>query len=736
VLPNTLDVFGADEFRQLIADREALGQSGISTAGLGNANTDWQDEIYQNSYEANTNVSVRGALFKGALPTRLSIGYTDVSGLRRTSEFKRTTTALTLTPKFFDDHLKVRLNANLNFEDNRFADNVEGGAIGFDPTQPVYDSSSQFNGYFQYTNPDGTRNNQAPSNPVAALLEKNNSSNVRRYFGNLELDYKMHFLPELRAIINMGYDNGYGSGTSIIDAGSRNGVENIINDVTSYPGSIFDYNSEKTNQTFDGFFVYKKEYDKWWFDATAGYSYQKFQSQRYSSGEQLNYVPPGTEDPSPARTTIDPDVVLIGYFGRANFSYENKYLLTVSYRRDGSSRFSEDNRWGNFPSAAFAWNIGDEDFLKGSNTLSNLKLRLSWGITGQQDIAAAYAYLPVYGVSEVTSQVIINGQPVNTGIPQFRNEAIKWEETTAYNVGVDYGFFDNKLNGSLDVFYKVSEDLLSFAPIADGGNFGNAGFQNIGSLTSQGIEFAINADIIEKNDFNWNINYNITYIDLEIDELALDQDILVGGISGGTGGTAQIQSEGFAPYSFYVYKQLYDTAGAPIEGAYADLNGDGLITPDDRYIYKNRTADITTGFRSNMSYKNWDFSFNLRVSLGNNVYNNVNSSNAQYNNLLPASVLGNIPSSVLDTNFNNTPDVILSDIYIEDASFLKMDNITLGYTFNNVVSDGSRIRLYIGVQNAFVLTDYSGLDPEVFSGIDNTIYPRARTYMVGANFNF
>lgn len=735
-LPNQIDVFNGDEYRQLIADREALGQPGISTAGLGDASTNWQDEIYQDSYESNINVSVRGALFDGALPARLSVGYTDVSGLRLTSEFKRTTTALTLTPKLFDDHLKIRLNANLNFENNRFADNVEGTAIGFDPTQPVYDPSSGFNGFFQYTNANGTRNNQAPSNPVSQLLEKNNSSNVRRYFGNLEFDYKMHFLPELRAVVNMGYDNGYGRGTSVVDAGSRNGVENVIDGVTSYPGSRFDYDSERINQTFDGFLVYKKEFDNWWFDVTGGYSYQKFESQGYTSGEQLNYVPPGTEDPSPEETTIDPDVVLIGYFGRANLSFNNKYLLTLSYRRDGSSRFSEDNRWGNFPSAAFAWNISEEDFLQGSNTLSNLKLRLSWGITGQQDIPAAYAYLPVYSLSQVTSQVIINGVPVNTGIPNFRNEDIKWEETTAYNIGFDYGLFGNKINGSIDAFYKISEDLLSFAPVADGANFGNAGYQNIGSLTAKGLEFAINADVIEKNDFRWNLNYNVTYIDLEIDELALDQDVLVGGIAGGTGGTVQIQSEGFAPYSFYVYKQLYDAAGAPIEGAYADLNGDGVITPDDRYIYKNREADVTMGFMSNMNYKNWDFAFNLRVSLGNQVYNNVNSSNAQYNNLLPASVLQNIPSSVLNTNFNNTPDVILSDIFIEDASFLRMDNITLGYSFNNVVSDASRIRLYGGVQNAFVLTDYSGLDPEVFSGIDNTIYPRARTFIIGANVNF
>ena len=378
----------------------------------------------------------------------------------------------------------------------------------------------------------------------------------------------------------------------------------------------------------------------------------------------------------------------------------------------------------------------EEDFLKDSNTFSDLKLRLSWGITGQQDIGAAYSYLANYTISDVTSQIIIGGVPVNTGIAQFRNENIKWEETTTYNIGLDYGFFNNRLYGSIDAYYKKSEDLLTFASVADGANFGNAGDQNIGSLVSKGFELAINADIIQKDEFNWNVNYNFSYNDLEIDELALGQDILTGGIAGGTGNTIQIHREGFAPYSFYVYKQLYDSNNNPIEGAYADLNGDNLITPEDRYIHRNRGADFTTGLLSNMTYKNFDFTFTLRASFGNQLYNNVNSSNAQYNNLAAASVLGNIPSSVLDTNFSNTPDVILSDIYVEDASFLKMDNITLGYTFGNVINESGSLRVSGGVQNVFTITDYSGLDPEIFSGIDNTIYPRSRMFLIGANLKF
>lgn len=727
----SIDVLSADEFRDVIQT-----QLPSRVGELGTANTNWQDEIYRVAASSDINLSVRGSLFENKLPARFSIGRTNQEGIRLTSKFERTTTSLTLTPRLFDDHLKVRLNANATFENNRFASGVDGTANAFNPTQPVYDINSPFNGYFQYYNTNGTRNNQAMSNPVASLFERRDISDVNRYFGNLELDYTMHFLPELRAVINVGYDKAEGEGSINVDENARNSVENIINGVYSYPGSKSNYTSERTNKLLDGYLVYKKEFDNSWFDVTAGYSYQKFESQSYTTNEQLNYVAPGEIDPSQPEVTIDPNIVLIGFFGRANFSYLDKYLLTLSYRRDGTSRFSKDNRWGNFPAAAFAWNMSDEDFLKESKTISNLKLRLSWGITGQQDIGAAYSYLANYKISQVTSQIIIGGVPVNTGIAQFRNENIKWEETTTYNVGLDYGLFNGRVNGAIDAYYKKSEDLLTFAAVADGANFGNAGDQNIGSLISKGFEFSVNSDIIQKQGFNWNVNYNFSYNNLEIDQLALNQDILVGGIGGGTGNTIQIHREGFAPYSFYVYKQLYDLNNNPIEGAYADLNGDGIITPDDRYIHRKRSADVTMGFLSSINYKNFDFTFSLRASLGNQLYNNVNSSNAQFTNLEAGSVLGNIPSSTLITGFNNTPDVILSDIYLEDASFLKMDNITLGYTFDNIVNDTSSIRIYTGVQNVFTITDYSGLDPEVFNGIDGTIYPRARTYMLGANVKF
>jgi len=414
----------------------------------------------------------------------------------------------------------------------------------------------------------------------------------------------------------------------------------------------------------------------------------------------------------------------------------DKYLLTLSYRRDGTSRFNSDNRWGNFPAAALAWKINEEDFLKDSDVVSELKLRLGWGITGQQDIPASYAFLGRHVTGDSFSQYIFGNSAVVVGIPQSKFEDIKWEETTTYNIGLDYGFLNDKIKGSVEVYLKESNDLLANVAVADGSNFSNAGWQNIGKFTSKGVEFAIGSDIVRTDDLNVNVSYNLNINQTKIDELAYGQDIEVGGIGGGTGSRIQVHREGFAPYSYFVYKQLYDTAGAPIEGAYADINQDGIINSSDRYIYKKPNADITMGFQTGVNYKDFDLVFNLRASIGNYMYNNVNSSRAQYNLLQDVTALGNLPVTVLESNFVETANVLISDYYLENASFLKMDNLNFGYTFNKFNNDISSIRVWTGVQNVFTITNYSGLDPEVFGGIDNTIYPRPRTFLMGANIKF
>ncbi|WP_108868481.1 SusC/RagA family TonB-linked outer membrane protein [Aquimarina aquimarini] len=717
----TVDVFSADEYRAFIAQNLPA-----RVAELGTASTDWQDEIYRTAFSTDHNLSVSGSLMD-ALPTRISIGRADQEGLRKTSKFERTTTSLSLNPKLFDNHLKIDVNANLNFEKNRFAPGVEGAAITFDPTQPVFDANSPYDGFFEYRDATtGFASGNVQRNPLAELLQTREIANVRRYFGNIKLDYQLHFFPDLRAIVNLGLDDSETDRFKEVSTQSALGFNATQGE---FLGSKTDTDLLIKNRLLDAYLTYTKTLNRLDIEATGGYSYQKFDFDRFETGNQRD---PG----SASERTIDPDQVLLAYFARTNLKYNDKYFLSASIRRDGTSRFGENNRWGYFPSASFGWQISEENFLKNSTVLSNLKLRLGYGITGQQDISQAYAYLERYRRSSPLTQYILDGNVINIVQPQFRNENIEWEKITEYNIGLDYGFFKNRISGAIDVFRKESDDLLSEAPIPDAANFSNQGFQNIGKFTTQGIEFTINANIIQKSDFNWNVSYNATYIDREIGNLAFNQDILTTDIDGGTGNTIQIQRQGEAPYSFFTYAQIYDDQGNPIEGAYADLNNDGIINNNDRYISGKGTPDLIMGLQSNLNYKNFDFSFSMRSNIGGEIYNNVNSKNAQLGNAF-RTVFSNTPSSIVDTNFQNTPDVILSDYYIEDASFLRMDNITLGYTLHNIMKGVSSLRLWTGVQNAFIITDYSGLDPEIQNnGVDKTIFPRGRTLLFGLNYKY
>ncbi|MFY7671741.1 SusC/RagA family TonB-linked outer membrane protein [Tenacibaculum sp. MEBiC06402] len=716
-----VDVFSADAFRNII-QQERPGDVGL----LGNANTNWQDEIFRTTGSSLINATVKGGIL-GFIPTRLSVGFTTQEGSLLTSQFNRKNVSLSMNPSFFNDHLKINLNYNRNFEDSRFADSGQiGAALRFDPTQPVRDSSSPFGGFYEHRNGSNLLN--TTKNPVAALLLANSQGKVFRHFGNLNFDYKFHFLPELRAVLNLGFDKAEGetSFTSNFNYGRAADLNLLFAGVNSTGFS------ERSNRLLDGYLNYKKAFDKVTLDATAGYSYQKFEEFGGTSGNVL--------DPASfADTFAATDVVNIGFFGRLNVDFLNKYLLTLNYRRDGTSRFSANNRWGNFGGAAFAWKISNEEFLADSNVISDLKLRASYGLTGQQNLPNVNdVYLSRYRFGNQNSLFQFANNPIRAIIPSVINPDLKWEETTTLEFGLDYGLFNNKFNGSINWFNKVSDDLLFNAALPDGVNFANSVIQNIGQLEINGIEFSLNGDIINTEDLNWNFNFNMTYLDREITELANGQDVRTGGTAGGTGNTIQLLREGFAPNSFHVFKQLYDSAGNPIEGAYADLNDDGVINDDDRYLKEDPAADLSFGFQSNFNYKNFDLSFNLRANVGNYVYNNVNSARAQLAFLQDNEVLGNIPSSVLNTNFVNTSDVINSDIYLEDASFLRMDNITLGYTFDRPIKKFNKnsVRIWAGVQNVFVITNYSGLDPEVFGGIDNTIYPRSRNFMVGANVKF
>jgi len=725
-LIKTIDVFDAAALRNVVT-----AQNPSLLSRLGTANTNWQKEIYRQTAYTDASATVRGSLF-GMLPTRLTFGKTYQEGLRLTNVFKRNTVGLALNPSLFQDHLKLRLNANYSNENNRFADAVESNAINFDPTQPVYDPTSRYGGFYEnYNHTTGALNSQTTRNPVAQLMQTDDTGYSNRLFGNFEADYKFHFFPALRAVVNIGFDETNGqrskyAGTNAASSGSNNNIPYGTNEFST---------GHRKNKLFDAYLAYNKTFDKLVFDLTAGYSYQKFENNSYIQGN-LNdpNLPTGTGG-FPQYKIATP-VVLLGYFARTNFNYNDKYLLTVSYRRDGSSRFAKDNRFGNFPAASFAWKAKN-DFFKDSETVSDLKLRVGWGITGQQDIGdATNIYLQKYVTGSGSSQYTFGTSSIPIAISSAYNEQIKWEQTTTYNAGLDYGLFNNRVNGGVDVFYKVSKDLLVKGPLADGSNFSNAIFQNVGSFTTKGIEFSLNADIVKSDNFNWNVNFNAAHFDRKIDELIYHTVIRTGDNIAGTGTQAKVYQEGFAPDSFWVYKQLYDINGRPIEGAYADLNGDGVINADDKYIYKNQDPKVTFGFATNLNYNNFDFSFALRSNIGNRVFNAVNASRAQYNRLSTGADVTNLPTSVTNTGFSNTSDVVLSDIYVENASFLRMDNISLGYTLPKAFNDKVTLRFSAGCQNVFVITNYSGLDPEINNGVDGAIYPRQRSFLFGTNLKF
>ena len=720
-----VDVYSADEFRNIITTY-VPSRVGL----LGTGSTDWQDEIYRNGITFSNDLSLRGNFLK-VIPTRLSVGKTSIDGVLETSSFKRNTIALSMTPSFLDNHLKFEVNANYATEKNRYADEgAIGSAISFNPTYVNYDANSPFGGYkesFTLNSPNNYTVYGA-ANPVALLQQKNNQGKSTRLYGNIQTEYKLHFFEDIKAVANLGYDRVEGTGTNFTSANSRAGL---------YNAAKLGYNQNtwgnSTNTLLDGYLNYNKKFGKVKVDLTAGYSYQNFDSESYYSTNTL--LPAAEQKPD---VVTSPGVNLQAYYSRLNVDLSEKYLLTLNFRRDGSSRFSELNRWGNFPGAAFAWKVSSEEFLKNSKTVSELKLRLGWGVTGQQDIGgAAYDYFQRYNLSALTSGATyqFGNQYYQLGRPEGYNANLKWEETTTVNAGLDFGLFNDKVTGSLDVYSKTSNDLIAYVPEGSLQNFRTAGFQNIGSLTSKGAELNINYKAIETANSSLNFNYNIAYNDIKIKDLG-GLDFFQGSV--GLDLYTQIHQERLAPNTFWLYEQVYDAAGKPLEGVYVDRNGDGQITSLDKHAFKKPNADITMGFMTNYNYKKWDFSMAWRTSLGNYIFDNVNASRS----FLSQSISDNNVNAINNTtvDFDNTlftQKRAESDYYVKDASWLKLDNVTIGYLIEapfNVQS--SSLRLYSGVQNVLTISKYKGMDPEVFGGIDSTIYPRARMFLFGLNYNF
>ena len=724
----SIDVMGADEYRNFVTDRFGAESSAVKL--LGKENTDWQKEIFRTAVGTDHNITVSGGL--NNMPYRVSIGYTNQNGILKTSKFERYTGSVNLAPSFFEDHLNINFNAKGMISNNRFADTgAIGAAIAFDPTQPVMNGNSKYGGYFAWENA-GEFISIATKNPVAMLQQKKEEANSKNLVGNIQVDYKFHFLPELRANLNLGMDMA--TGTQDIYYPKESPLGYVDNGKTGYE------TIDKYNHLLDFYLQYAKDFnEKHHFDIMAGYSWQHFHRSTENAYNNLN-------GDNPTSYIFKTESYLISFFGRVNYSFMNRYLITATLRNDGTSRFSKDNRWGLFPSVALGWKIKEEGFMKDVDAVSDLKLRLGYGITGQQDISQGdYPYMATYFAGQDGAYYQFGDQFVPIARPDGYNPNLKWEETTTWNAGFDFGFLDNRITSSLDYYYRETKDLINVIDVPAGTNFKNRIVSNIGSLRNQGVEFSINAKAISTSDWKWDLGFNVAWNNNEITKLTAQDDassiVLTGTVEGGTGTMIQAQGVNHPANSFYVYEQVYDQQGNPIEGLYVDRNGDGVINDEDRYFCHKPAADVTMGFTSKLVWKAWDFSFSLRSNLGNYVYNNVASSNAALSegSINNKGYLSNRPLSAFDTNFQNMN--VLSDYYVQNASFLRCDNITLGYSFNKLfgVLGG---RIYGTVQNPFVITKYKGLDPEVANaadktfGIDKNVYPRPLVGILGVSLNF
>jgi TonB-dependent starch-binding outer membrane protein SusC len=747
-----VDVLTGDDIRNIVtADAAATGNNTYKNL-LGTANTNWQDVIYRSALGNDNSISANGS-FKAAgtdIPFRASLGYLNQNGVLRTDNFGRVTTSLNLSPKFLDNHLSVNLAVKYAHTNNRFAnDGAIGAAVSFDPTQPVYNSTGKFGGYQEWLQVDGNPIQLATRNPLALLELRDNKSKVNRVIGNVQLDYKLHFLPDLHVLMNLGIDNASGSGNDNVDSVAATDF------MTG--GRRTHYEQKKKNTLADVQLFYAKELPgiKSKIDVLLGHSYQDFLTE-VSNFPSLSYraiadpLYPQKKDTiantEPVFLTDRPRYRLESYIGRINYTLAGKYLLTASLRRDASSKFSKENRVGYFPAVALAWRLKDEFFMN-SKLVTDLKLRASWGVTGQQDGIDYYSYLPRYSRSNNSSAQYQFGNTFNTFLrPSAYDPNLKWETTTTTNIGLDFGFANNRISGSVDLYKKKTEDLLSRVDVAPGSNFDINLITNVGNMENQGVEIAINTTPVSNKRLTWNFGFNITYNQSKITNLLKRPDpnfkgIDVSNVGGGLSNTIGKFTVGYSPFVFNVYKQVYDkTTGLPIDNLFEDLNRDGQITADDRYLYKKPAADILFGWNTQVAFQKWTVGLTAHGAIGNYLYNQYNSNNGVLRALKnPINFIQNGSPNYLETRFSGTStNEYLSDYYIENASFMRLDNINIGYNFGKVMHNKAALRLSASVQNVFIITKYSGLDPEnsSSSGVDYTIYPRPRIFSIGANLDF
>ncbi|WP_158795828.1 SusC/RagA family TonB-linked outer membrane protein [Pedobacter sp. L105] len=740
----TIDVLSPDEFRTYVNANDA-SPTGIYRSQLGTANTDWQKEIYQTAVSTDNSISISGSTKN--LPYRVSAGYTDQSGILKTSSLERYTGDINLSPSLLKNHLKINFNLKGSQVKQRFANTgAIGNAVSFNPTYPVYSGNDKYGGFFEQTDPATTTGlkSSASFNPVGLLEENDNRSSVYRAIGSLAVDYKVHFLPDLHVNLNLGYDGSKGTGSQTIPGTAASNLDSYKDSQgILYSGYYNPYKQTNENKLFEGFLSYTKDIPglKSHIEALAGYSIQDFKSTTFNNPSYFadNVLNPNSIPNFPLSTN---EYLLTSFYGRLNYVYDNKYILTGTLRNDYSTKFAPAQRSGLFPSGAFAWRINEEDFLKDSKLLSLLKLRLEYGVTGNQDGIGSYDYLSAYSLSNSTARYQIGNVFLNTYRPGAYYPGRTWETTASSNIAVDYGFFGNRLTGSVDYYYKKTKNLLALISQPALTNFGNQITGNIGNMTNRGLEINISGQIITQTDINWTANFNVTFNNNKITNLtaianSTSSGLLTGSISGGTGNTVQINSVGYPVNSFYTYQQVYGPDGKPVDGLFVDRNKDGVINQNDLYVNKSPAAKQYFGFSSDFAYKKWSIGFVTRASLGNYLYNNVESNTGTQNHILNAvQIANNGSSSVLKSGLTGTSDKdLLSDYWIQNASFLKMDNAHIGYNFGKVFKKTGDLRISGNVQNVFTITKYTGIDPEVNSGIDNNAYPRPRTYVLGLNLN-
>lgn len=723
-----VDMLSRDEFVNVINQYGSANQKSL----LGTANTDWNDEVYRTAFGTDNNLSVSGSIDKW-LPFRVSVGYYNQSGLVRKDNVERWTGNVVLTPSFFQDHLKLTINAKGTLNNNSFNN---GGAVWaaatFNPTIPVYSGNDKYGGYNEALDADGVPVNAGVRNPRGLVDLYDSKSKVSRFIGSMDVDYKVHFLPDLKLHATVGADYAKGDGTVYVPAYAAQSY----NKDESLGGSDYKYGPQKNeNRLLTLYANYAKYFEdiKSNVDLTAGYDYQY-----WKSTTPLYYTKSAAGTTLSTVKASDYRHVMLSYYGRINYSFDGKYLLTATVRRDASSRFSKDTRWGTFPSVALGWTLTEEPWLKNQKVLSNLKLRASYGVTGQQEGIGNYNYLPVYTYSVTGAEAFINGQYINTYRPEAYVSDLKWETTTSWNFGLDFGFLDGRIGGAIDFYTRKTKDLLASVPTAAGTNFSKTILTNVGNVDSKGIEVSLNATPIQTKDWEWNLSYNFTWQDMKVKNLSLTKGGSQTNVKVGPSIDAyqfQVLSEGYEPYMFYVYHQLYDSkTGKPIEGAYADLNNDGEINESDLYRYHSPAPKYIMGLSTSLRYKQLTLGMSFRANIDNYVYNGMGMSTGafetvSYNN----SQLNNLNTSFLKTGFKTRQ--YLSDYYVENASFLKLDNLSLSYNVGKI-NKWASLTVSAMVQNVFTITGYSGTDPEVPNGMDNSFYPRPRTYSVSLGLQF